>query len=101
MRAGLALRLEVLEGEDRGFGFEQPVVHRFCSSWRLEISYSAARVFQTRKGRCGTLILRMILSENRFRFSGSCARRLVEGPVPLPDFDAFEQPGLGVGVCCR
>ncbi|TIW20198.1 MAG: hypothetical protein E5V65_08805 [Mesorhizobium sp.] len=29
--------------------------------------------FQTRKGRCSTLILRMILSENRFRFSGSCA----------------------------
>ncbi|TIQ59140.1 MAG: hypothetical protein E5X61_01745 [Mesorhizobium sp.] len=57
--------------------------------------------FWTRKGRCSTLILRMILSENRFRFSGSCARRLVEGPVPLPDFDAFEQPGLGVGVCCR
>ncbi|RWB00212.1 MAG: hypothetical protein EOQ33_20675 [Mesorhizobium sp.] len=29
---------------------------------------------RTRKGRCRTLIWRMIPSENRFRFSGSCAR---------------------------
>ncbi|NKM06372.1 hypothetical protein GFM29_21565 [Rhizobium leguminosarum bv. viciae] len=30
--------------------------------------------FQTRKGRCSALNLRIILSENRFRFSGLCAR---------------------------
>ncbi|RWN50977.1 MAG: hypothetical protein EOS04_17465 [Mesorhizobium sp.] len=29
--------------------------------------------FWTRTGRCSTLIWRMIPSENRFRFSGSCA----------------------------
>ncbi|TAX27539.1 hypothetical protein ELH97_24570 (plasmid) [Rhizobium leguminosarum] len=29
--------------------------------------------FQTRKGRCKTLNLRIVLSENRFRFSGRCA----------------------------
>ncbi len=31
---------------------------------------------RTRKGRCNTLVWRMILSENRFRFSGSCAAAL-------------------------
>ncbi|TBY49025.1 hypothetical protein E0H54_09510 [Rhizobium leguminosarum bv. viciae] len=44
--------------------------------------YSAARL-QTRKGRCNSLNLRIVLSENRFRFWGRCAsaRRL---PRRLP-----------------
>ncbi|TIV09567.1 MAG: hypothetical protein E5W00_10160 [Mesorhizobium sp.] len=42
-----------------------PTLQRRASSW-------------TRKGRCRTLILRMILSENRFRFSGSCAAKSLE-----------------------
>ncbi|NEJ22739.1 hypothetical protein GR247_21550 [Rhizobium leguminosarum] len=36
------------------------------------IRITAPRVFQTRKGRCNTLNLRIALSENRFRFSGRC-----------------------------
>ncbi|ACP27104.1 hypothetical protein NGR_c33740 [Sinorhizobium fredii NGR234] len=30
--------------------------------------------FQTRRGRCNTFDLRIVPSENRFRFSGQCAR---------------------------
>ncbi|NKK63097.1 hypothetical protein GFL88_06050 [Rhizobium leguminosarum bv. viciae] len=36
------------------------------------ICITAPRVFQTRKGRCNTLDRRIVLSENRFRFSGRC-----------------------------
>ncbi|KAE9813191.1 hypothetical protein GP647_25325, partial [Escherichia coli] len=36
------------------------------------IRITAPRVLQTRKGRCNTLNLRIVLSENRFRFSGRC-----------------------------
>ena len=35
--------------------------------------------FWTRKGRCSILNLCMILSENRFRFSGSCTRCVLRG----------------------
>ncbi|RWY83062.1 hypothetical protein EHI48_02530 [Rhizobium sp. WSM1325] len=38
----------------------------------MTIRITAPRVFQTRKGRCNTLNLRIVLSENRFRFSGRC-----------------------------
>jgi hypothetical protein len=40
---------------------------------RFGADITAPRVLRTRKGRCNSLFLRMILSENRFRFSGSCA----------------------------
>ncbi|MVO97274.1 hypothetical protein GR243_19400 [Rhizobium leguminosarum] len=36
---------------------------------------TAPRVFQARKGRCNTFNQRIMLSENRFRFSGRCARQ--------------------------
>ncbi|ASS56609.1 hypothetical protein ELI38_14660 [Rhizobium leguminosarum] len=36
------------------------------------IRITAPRVFQTRKGRCNTFNPRIVLSKNRFRFSGRC-----------------------------
>ena len=45
-------------------------------AWKAAIDQSfdttAPRVLLDAQGRCSTLIFRMILSENRFRFSGSC-----------------------------
>ncbi|NKL64795.1 hypothetical protein EHI47_16955 [Rhizobium leguminosarum] len=38
----------------------------------MMIRITAPRVFQTRKGRCNTFNPRIVLSENRFRFSGRC-----------------------------
>ncbi|SJM28305.1 hypothetical protein BQ8482_110235 [Mesorhizobium delmotii] len=40
----------------------------------ITLVYSAARPFGRAKDAVALLILRMILSENRYRFSGSCAR---------------------------
>ncbi|NKK63923.1 hypothetical protein GFL39_08995 [Rhizobium leguminosarum bv. viciae] len=37
------------------------------------VSLQRRASFQTRKGRCNILNLRIVLSENRFRFSGRCA----------------------------
>ncbi|SIT53951.1 hypothetical protein BQ8794_140096 [Mesorhizobium prunaredense] len=40
----------------------------------ITLAYSAAHPFGRAKDAVALLILRMILSENRYRFSGSCAR---------------------------
>ncbi|NKL06808.1 hypothetical protein GFL39_18080 [Rhizobium leguminosarum bv. viciae] len=38
----------------------------------MTIRITAPRVILTRKGRCNTFNPRIVLSENRFRFSGRC-----------------------------
>ena len=46
---------------------------------------------RTRKGRCSSLIPRIVLSENQFRFSGRCARK-----TPYPRREDF--PDLSGGI---
>ncbi|RWP29450.1 MAG: hypothetical protein EOR02_16800 [Mesorhizobium sp.] len=58
-RPGSDRRATILPGRS-GPEESNSTLRRRVSSW-------------TRKGRCRTLILRIIPSENRFRFSGSCA----------------------------
>ena len=57
----------------------------------------------TRKGRCSTLNLCMILSENRFRFSGACTRwagGLKRGVVPAVAGTNSRQAERLVSVNC-
>jgi hypothetical protein len=49
------------------------IVVRQHTVWRQAGKPWSAAHRWARKGRSNTLNLRMILSENRFRFSGSCA----------------------------
>ena len=49
--------------------------------------YSAARLSESRKGRCSTLILCIIsVPQNRFRFKGSCSSRAFCCQAPEPIF---------------
>ncbi|NKM61082.1 hypothetical protein GFL58_08635 [Rhizobium leguminosarum bv. viciae] len=61
---------------NRSFSCRSEAFHAPKTPFRGALACLQRRAsFQTRKGRCNTLNRRIVLSENRFRFSGRCGRQ--------------------------